>query len=94
MPTKFFSLILVLFILFGAASLTADLGNSFISVGTAQAQEETPPCSPPLKPYGANGGRGHTLEYIEAIERTANMVHDDQAQHLADQYGLDVLNVT
>jgi hypothetical protein len=33
-------------------------------------------------------------EYIEAIERTANMVSDPQAVRLAAEHGLDLINVT
>ncbi len=33
-------------------------------------------------------------DYRQVIEQTVNMVHDGEAQSLADQYGLNVLNVT
>lgn len=37
---------------------------------------------------------GEYERYRQVIQQTVNMVHDHDAQQLADQYGLDVLNVT
>lgn len=96
---KFISAVLIVPVLFAAAAqvspsagkigLLLDPGST-----TAQAQEDTPPCSPPARPAGPGEGGGDSLAYIEAIERTADMPWDDQARRLADQYGMDILNVT
>ena len=39
-------------------------------------------------------GDGEDPDYIEAIERTAAMVWNPEAQHLVEKYGLNILNVT
>ncbi|MFC2043264.1 hypothetical protein ACFLUA_03845 [Chloroflexota bacterium] len=95
---KILSAVLIIPFLFAAAdtaSLSKKLGLP-VEPGsyTAHAQEDTPPCSPPLRPNGSDGGRGDGLAYIEAIERTADMVWDDEARHLASLHGLQVLNLT
>ena len=50
-------------------------------------QSEDPPPNP-------RPGDGYNPEYIQAIENTAAMVWDDHALSLANEYGLDLVNVT
>jgi len=50
-------------------------------------QSEDPPPDP-------RPGDGYDPEYIQAIENTAAMVWDDHALSLAQEYGLDLVNVT
>jgi len=56
---------------------------------TAPAHAESPWASP--APQGRGGG---DPDYVAAIERTAAMVRDPQAQRLVETYGLNILNVT
>jgi len=98
MLRKMFCAVLIVSFFFattaGPASISRKLGLALDSSGTAHAQEPQPPCSPPLRPYGSDGDRGDDLAYIEAIERTAGMVRDHEAQYLAGQHGLEILNLT
>jgi len=77
-------------VLFAAGGFDSPL----VSSNTAYAQDDTPPCSPPARPASAGDDPGDYFEYIEAIERTAEMPWDDDAQRLADRYGMDILNLT
>jgi hypothetical protein len=55
-----------------------------------------PVSAKPVSPTPALQGRdgGEDPDYREAIERTAAMVWDPEAQRLVQKYGLDILNVT
>lgn len=56
-----------------------------LSTVTAQASEP---------PYEGNTGPGDDPAYLAAIQNTAAMVTNEQAQGLAAQYGLNIVNVT
>lgn len=61
-----------------------------LAAGDAQSPDDPPP------PYGREhpDPPQYDDEYIRAIKRTANMVGNPGAVRLADQYGLDLVNVT
>jgi hypothetical protein len=49
---------------------------------------------PPLQLYGRDPAPGDDPDYVQAIQNTAAMVWNNEAQRLANQYGLNILNVT
>lgn len=61
-----------------------------LAAGEAQSPDDPP------QPYGREHPDPPRFddEYIQAIKRTANMVGNSHAVRLADQYGLDLVNVT
>lgn len=66
---------------------------SLLAVGNSQAQELA------WNPLGEGPRRGPEANrpnpaYWDAIQRTAAMAHDQDAQRLAQRYGLNVLNLT
>lgn len=64
-----------------------------VSIGGETGPQPSPEDPPP--PYGGRPEPPQTdWEYIQAIERTSNMVWDDHAVRLADRYGLDLVNLT
>ena len=60
----------------------------------AYAKESEQSEDPPLQPYGREREVAFDPEYLQAIENTAAMVWDQNAQNLASQYELNILNVT
>jgi hypothetical protein len=67
-----------------------------LTVALLTAAVPAPVWAKPISPAPTLQGRegGHDPEYTEAIQRTAAMVWDPEAQRLVDKYGLNILNVT
>ncbi len=68
------------------------------AAGALSIRGESGPQPSPEDPPPPYGGRPEPPEtdwdYIQAIERTSNMVWDDHAVRLADRYGLNLVNLT
>ena len=98
MFTKIIRTLLVTFMLLtaseGLRSTFTDNSLSFGANNIAKAQELEPSNDPPLQLYGRDTVRGDDPEYVQAIQNTAAMVWDENAQQLASQYGFNILNVT
>ena len=75
-------------------SISIDNPLSFGANEIANAQEPEPTDDPPLQLYGRDSDTGDDPEYVQAIQNTAAMVWNENAQHLASQYGFNILNVT
>lgn len=95
---KVFRAALITLLLFTASEgLASMLGQDALLFETAKfahAMEFVPSDNPPLKPYGRNTREEDDPEYVEAIERTAAMVWDENAQYLAELYGFHIVNLT
>lgn len=65
-----------------------------LAVCAAQVSALEPPSSVSFKPSEQRTSPKDEYDYRETIERTANMVWDEQAQRLAGAHGLEILNVT
>ncbi len=98
MFTKIIRTLLVTTMLLTASEgLRSTLINNALSFGAnsiAKAQELEPPDDPPLQLYGRDSDIGDDPEYVQAIQNTAAMVWDENAQQLASQFGFNILNVT
>jgi hypothetical protein len=78
----------------GLASILDQDTLLFETAKIAHAMDSVPSDDPPLKPYGRETREADDPEYVEAIERTAAMVWDENAQYLAGLYGFHIVNVT
>ena len=98
MSTKIIRTILATILLLtaseGLRSISIDNPLSFGANEIANAQEPEPSDDPPLQLYGRDSDRGDDPEYVQAIQNTAAMVWNENTQHLASQYGFNILNVT
>ncbi len=63
-------------------------------VGAVEAMALAPTGDLPFLPYGQESNTEDDPTYLEAIQRTADMVWDENAQNLAAVHGLHVVNVT
>ncbi|MFC2055554.1 hypothetical protein ACFLV7_14840 [Chloroflexota bacterium] len=98
MFTKVVGTALITLLLFSASEgLASKLGQDTLLFETAKiahAMDPVPSDDPPLKPYGRETRKADDPEYVEAIERTAAMVWNENAQYLAGLYGFHIVNVT
>lgn len=98
MFTKVFRAASITLLLFTASEgLVSKLSHDALLFETAKianAMDSMPSDDPPLKPYGRETREADDPEFVEAIERTAAMVWDENAQYLAGLYGFHIVNVT
>ena len=78
----------------GLASILGQDALLFKTAKIAHAMDSESSDEPPLKPYGRDTREADDPEFVEAIERTAAMVWDENAQYLAGLYGFHIANVT
>ena len=98
MFTKVIRAALITLFLFTASAGLALLNNQdtllFERAKIAYAMDSVLSDDPPLKPYGRDTREADDPEFVEAIERTAAMVWDENAQYLAGLHGFHIVNVT
>ena len=91
------SLVMTLMLVVMNIGVGFENGNEFLqldSTDTAHAMNSGSRCYPPNQPFGFGKARDFDDEYIKAIEKTAAMVQNQQAQYLAQQKDLNIVNVT
>jgi hypothetical protein len=76
------------------AVFTVVIALTLLAVSATEALASAPTGDVPFTPYGQRSSPEDDAEYRAAIQRTANMVWDENAQNLAAAHGLHIVNVT